>query len=134
MKAIEVAQPIWSSGCPTMAFASIYYTHPKTNSLDFGNKYVLRIGGDENLRFFETAILDFVFKSSLWKSVKNSWVEKMGRNFDDYSGFQHKTTSAKKYATQSLLISALQICLYSIIFTLNTVQSTSGSHLSTALG
>ena len=55
------------------------------------------------------------FKSSLWESVKNSWVARMGRNFDDYPGFQPKSTSAQKYATQSILISALQICTVSFL-------------------
>ena len=32
------------------------------------------------------------FASSPRKAVKVSWVARMGQNFDDYSGFQPKTT------------------------------------------
>ena len=35
-----------------------------------------------------------------WKAVKCSWEARMGRNFDDYPGFQSKTTPAQRYATQ----------------------------------
>jgi hypothetical protein len=50
----------------------------------------LRIGGFENLSFFDSAILIFFYS----KSVKGSWLARMGQNFDDYPGFQAKTTAA----------------------------------------
>ena len=54
-------------------------------------------------QFFELAILNFLFfASSPLKSVKVSWVARMSRNFDDYSGFQLKTTPAQSYATQCM--------------------------------
>ena len=34
------------------------------------------------------------FASVTWKLIKVSWVERMGRNFDHYSGFQTKKTPA----------------------------------------
>ena len=42
------------------------------------------------------------FSSSPWKSVKVSWVARMGPNFNDYPGFQPKTTPAQRYATQCM--------------------------------
>ena len=64
----------------------------------------------ENWRFWKTQfflirpILDlffsniFFFASSPWKLVKVSWVSRMGRNFDDYPGFQPKITSPKHFS------------------------------------
>ena len=49
---------------------------------------------------------DFFFQknkkiaSSPWKSVKVSLVARMGRNFNDYLGFQPKTPPAQRYVTQ----------------------------------
>ena len=53
-------------------------------------------------QFFWLEILKFKKKivSSPWKSVKVSWVARMGQNFDDYPGFHFKTTAVKTYATQ----------------------------------
>ena len=34
--------------------------------------------------------------SSPWKSVKSSWISRMGRNFDDYLDFQPKITHPKR--------------------------------------
>ena len=55
--------------------------------------------------FWELAILKnssfwvgyfgFFFASSLWKLVKVSWVYRMGRNVNDYPGFQPKITPQK---------------------------------------
>ena len=45
----------------------------------------------KNSVFFVSAILFFCFIPM--KSVKVSWVAKMGRNFDDYPGFKTKTTA-----------------------------------------
>ena len=70
------------------AFASINTTNPKTNPWNFCKK-VSRIGSFENLSFFNSAILkifliffDFFFASFPWKSVKVSWLARMGWNFD----------------------------------------------------
>ena len=60
MNGINVAQPIWLSGCPTQGIKQA------------------------KIAFF------VFFASSPWKSVKVSCVAKMGRNFDDYPGFQPK--------------------------------------------
>ena len=51
----------------------------------------LRIGGVENLSFFESAILNFFlifFASSRLVTIYG--VPRMGRNFDDNPDFQHK--------------------------------------------
>jgi hypothetical protein len=53
-------------------------------------KKKLRIGGIEKLSFFESAILKFCFASSKRKSVNIYRIARMGRNFDDYPGFQQK--------------------------------------------
>ena len=46
----------------------------------------------------------FFFKkknpSSPWKLVKVSWVSRMGRNFDDYPGFQPKIPPSKHFSPQ----------------------------------
>ena len=39
-------------------------------------------GGFENLSFFESAILKFIFASFPWKVVKVYWFSRMGQNFD----------------------------------------------------
>ena len=77
-----------------MPFASINPTNPRTNPWNFREE-ILRIGDFENLSFFESAILKkkfkkiiYFFPSSPWRLVKVSWVARMGRNFDDYPGFQ----------------------------------------------
>ena len=52
-------------------------------------------------QFFELATL----KKKCFASHENqsvSCVARMGRNFDDYSGFQYKTTAAYKYAIQCM--------------------------------
>jgi hypothetical protein len=54
----------------------------------------LRIGGFENLSFFESAILIF-FSSSPSKSGQNYGVEWMGLNVYDICGFQPKTIHPK---------------------------------------
>jgi hypothetical protein len=59
----------------------------------------LRIGAFEKLNFLEPGILSiflskkYFFASSSGKSVKGSWVARMGQN-DDYPVFQPKTSSA----------------------------------------
>ena len=57
-------------------------------------KFFLSIGRIEKLSFFESAIFDFFFASSPSKSVKFSLAARIDQNFDDYSGFQAKTTAA----------------------------------------
>ena len=39
-----------------------------------------------------------------WKAVKGSWVARMGRNFDDYSGFQLMISWANTYAQDCSLL------------------------------
>jgi hypothetical protein len=48
----------WATSMP---FASINPANPRTNLWNFREKF-LRIGDYENLSFFESAILDFLFK------------------------------------------------------------------------
>ena len=63
----------WATSMPFTSINPI--TNPRTNPWNFCEK-ILRIGGVENLRFFELAILIFVFKKKFffesfpWKSVK----------------------------------------------------------------
>ena len=40
------------------------------------------------------------FASSPCKSVKGSWISRMGQNFDDYPGFQPKITHPKHFSRQ----------------------------------
>ena len=54
----------------SMPFASINPTNPRTNPGNFHEK-ILRIGGVENLSFFESAILIFFFKKNLLHSNEN---------------------------------------------------------------
>ena len=62
----------------------------------------LRIGHFEKLSFWVSHFeilhwkkqLFFFFASSLWKSVKATWVSRMGHNFDDYPGLQQKSKCA----------------------------------------
>jgi hypothetical protein len=64
---------------------------PKDQSMNFSQKKI------ENWRFWKMAILKnghFFFASSPWKSAKATWVSRMGRNFDDYSGLQQKSKCA----------------------------------------
>ena len=55
-------------------------------------KNFLRIGGFENLTFFESAILNFFlpkkncFASFPWKSVKVYWLARIAQNFDQAKG------------------------------------------------
>ena len=51
----------------------------------------LIIGGSWKSQFFESVILIF-YPSSLWKSINNNRLARMGQKFDDYPGFQPKTT------------------------------------------
>ena len=56
----------------------------------------MRIGGVENLSFFESGIFSKIFfASSQWKSVKINNVASMGENFDNYPGLQHFTGMPK---------------------------------------
>ena len=75
-----------------MPFASINPINPRANLWNF-HEIFLRIGDFEKLSFFESAILNFFFfVCFLWKSVKGSWISRMGQNFNDYPGFQAKIT------------------------------------------
>jgi hypothetical protein len=84
-----------------MPFPSIYWTNPKTNPWNVREKN-WRIEGVENLSFFEWAILIFFFQKKILmkKSVNIYRVARMSWNFDDYPGFQPKTTPVQRYATQ----------------------------------
>ena len=48
------------------------------------------------------------FTSSPWKLVKVSWVSRMGRNFDDYPGFQQKITPPKHFSRQCMYVLPLR--------------------------
>ena len=54
--------------------------------------------------FFECAILNLFFLLHPHENQSVSWVARMGRNFDDYPGFQPKTTPAQRYATQCMYL------------------------------
>ena len=60
----------------------------------------------ENSVFFWVGHFGFLFfqkKNTVsfpWKSVKGSWISRMGRNFDDYPGFQPKITPPKHFSRQ----------------------------------
>ena len=77
----------------SMPFASINSTNPRTNPWYFREK-ILGIGGVENTVFLFFSQKNIFFALSPWKSVKVSRLARMGRNFDDYTGFQPKTTAA----------------------------------------
>ena len=53
----------------------------------------------EGLKYWWIFTFDF-FTSSPWKSVKGSWISRIGRNFDDYPGFQPKITHPKHFYPQ----------------------------------
>ena len=80
-----------------MLFASINPTNLKDQSLK-----LLRTGGIEKRHFFEK---NFFLASLQWKSVKASWLARMDRKFDDYPGFQPKTTAVYKYAIRCIMFS-----------------------------
>ena len=52
-------------------------------------------------------LLQIFFSSSPWNSVKVSWVARMGRNFDDYPGFQLFLTQVKHFCPE---------CIFPIFF------------------
>ena len=88
----------------SMPFASINSTNPRTHPAQFGKK-ILRIDRLAKWGFFESAILDFFFRKKKiffclipWKIVKGSWTARMGRNFDDFPGFQPFRSWANTYA------------------------------------
>jgi hypothetical protein len=60
-----------------MSFASISTTNPRSNPWNF-HEIFSRIGGFENLSSFG----HFIFFSFPWKSVKVSWIARLGQNFD----------------------------------------------------
>ena len=80
----------------------------KGNPWNFGENF-LRIGGVENLSFFESAILIF-FASSPWKLVKVSWATRMGRNFDDYTLVQPKKHMPKNMQRSVHVCVVVQAC------------------------
>ena len=49
----------------------------------------------------------FFFASFPWKQVKVYWLARMGRNFDDYSGFQPKITPSKHFSHRCTTMSKL---------------------------
>ena len=107
-----------------MLFASIYCKNPRNNSWNFLRKK-LRIGGVENLSFLSWPFWIKWEKEtnkqakSPWKSVNIYRVARMGQNFDDYPGFQPKTTPVQRYATQ---------CIYIFWLTMNPLQGDRGNH------
>ena len=62
--------------------------------------FMKKYWGVENPSFFESALFNFFFASSQWKSVKIYRIARIFWNFDDYTGFQSKKTPALRYATQ----------------------------------
>ena len=82
--------------CPLHQLILLIRYYPKTNPWKFQEKKIEN-GGRWKSQFFESAILIF-FASSPWKSVNNYRLARMGRNFDDYPGFQPKTTFLYYYA------------------------------------
>ena len=79
---------------PTMPFASINPTNPRTDPWNF-HKKILRIDRVEKWTFFESAILNFILKKKKkilapWKLVTNYVLEWMGLNFQYYDGLQPK--------------------------------------------
>ena len=68
----------------------------------------------------------FFFCLILWKVVKGSWIARMGRNFDDYPGFQPFRSWANTYAQDCTIIWWLfreilnfaQKCYYSEFWTI----------------
>ena len=86
-----------------MPFASFNPTNPRTNLRNFREK-ILRIGGFEKWPFLKNGHFGFFFKKKIFfcliplKAVKCSWVARMGRNFDDYPGFQPMRSWANTYA------------------------------------
>ena len=87
----------WATSMP---FASFNPTNPRTNLRNFRKK-ILRIGDFEKWPFFESAIL-ILFASFTWKQVKVYWLARMGRNFDDYPGFQPKITPPKHFSRECI--------------------------------
>ena len=86
-----------------MPFKSIYPTDPRTNPAQFDGK-ILRIDGFEKVVFLSRPFWICFFQKKIffclipWKAVKGSWVARMGRNFDDYPGFQPMRSWANTYA------------------------------------
>ena len=68
-----------------MPFASICPTDPRTNPAQFREK-LLKIDGFEKHVFLSRTVWNF-FLLNLIKTVKGSWVARMGRNLDVYPGF-----------------------------------------------
>ena len=54
-----------------------------------------------------------IFASSPWKLVKISWVSRMGRNYDDYPGFQPKITPPKHFSRQCIIKISCRIIWWS---------------------
>ena len=118
-KGIDVAQLIWPWGSPTKA-----QKQPKTaiyvelNQCPSHHSILLTQGPIWEIfakKFWELAILKnelflsqpfwiFFLKKIIffclipWKKVKVSWIAGMGRNFDDYPGFQLFRSWANTYA------------------------------------
>ena len=78
-----------------MPFASFNPTNPRTNPLNFHKKYQeLAILKND---LFSVGHFEFFFKKKL---VKVYWLVRMGRNIDDYPGFQPKITPPKHFSRQ----------------------------------
>ena len=77
----------------------------KFSQIFFWELAILKIWGFFNWPFWKKNQENSLFFASCpWKLVKVSWVARMGQTFDDYPGFQPKTTPAQRYATQSTFI------------------------------
>ena len=73
-----------------MPFPSIYPTHPEIFSKKYWELTVLKLILSRPFWIF--------FSFIQWKAVKFSWVARMGRNFDNYPGFQPMRSWANTYA------------------------------------
>ena len=88
-----VGQPDDHIGWATlMPFASIYRTNQRTNPWIFFKWELRELKISVRVKGWAIFKKKFFFASSPWKSVNIYRLPRMGRNFDDYPGFQPKIT------------------------------------------
>ena len=118
-----VSQPHCHIGwARSMPFASFNPTNTRTNLWNF-HKNILRIGDLEKLSFFWVSHFGIFFASSPWKSVNIYRLARMGRNFDDYPGFQPKTTFLYYFAHDCSKYIYKLISIFEIGFHLENLHS-----------
>jgi hypothetical protein len=113
-KGIDIVQPIWLWGCLNtqkmhfFLFLRLRWTASRPYRLSYITALCINQSYEpmkfsqnnfENWRFWKTHFFwvghfDFFFALFPWKSVKATWVSRMGRNFDDYPGLQQKSKFA----------------------------------------